>query len=232
MSSIKQFPHCDSSVLHAPGVCEYCDAHPDWQELRETWKIAFTGKPEEGKLPDPASLNRPTEVINRWPGNRPKTEEKPEYIACPVCPHWMHIHENGRCGSGCCACNEPSYKPPLPGDLTKLAAVPPVDRSAVTTLHGTTVEEVRKMDPEKGMLDDYIVLTEEERKKGFKRPVRRSYTHKKCGRSTHMGLALCETYARDPTFYNATYCATCGTHSPVGPDGEFTWDEDGEKVGT
>lgn len=26
-----QMPHCDAYVLHAPGVCEYCDRHPDWQ---------------------------------------------------------------------------------------------------------------------------------------------------------------------------------------------------------
>ena len=30
------------------------------------------------------------------------------YVACPLCPHWMHLHEDGRCGSGCCPCNEPS----------------------------------------------------------------------------------------------------------------------------
>ncbi|MEU7174649.1 MULTISPECIES: hypothetical protein [Micromonospora] len=36
-------PHCDQAVLHAPGECTYCDAHPDWQELRQLWGIAFTG---------------------------------------------------------------------------------------------------------------------------------------------------------------------------------------------
>jgi hypothetical protein len=35
--------------------------------------------------------------------------------------------------------------------------------------------------------------------------------------------AIAETYARDPKFYGATYCATCGQHRPVGPDGEFHW---------
>ena len=33
---------------------------------------------------------------------------KEKYVACPLCPHWMHLHEDGRCGSGCCPCNEPS----------------------------------------------------------------------------------------------------------------------------
>lgn len=72
---IRQFPHCDSKVLHAPGECEYCDKHPDWQALRLSWGIAFTGyEPEEKELPCPASVNRPLETINRWGGNvaRPK----------------------------------------------------------------------------------------------------------------------------------------------------------------
>lgn len=43
LSTIKQFPHCDSRVLHAPGKCEFCDKHPDWQDLRLAWGIAFTG---------------------------------------------------------------------------------------------------------------------------------------------------------------------------------------------
>lgn len=122
----------------------------------------------------------------------------------------------------------------------------------------------------------YLVLSEEERAKGFVRPLRRSYTHvgkpgpkyplvdvaesdrpdpdwikyekypegstsigkywtkedlesKGCGTSTHMGLALCETYARDPKFYGATYCVGCSKHLPVE---EFVWDEDGERVGS
>lgn len=39
-----QFPHCDQRVLHAPGLCRYCDRHPEWQKLREKWGIAFTGQ--------------------------------------------------------------------------------------------------------------------------------------------------------------------------------------------
>lgn len=75
----------------------------------------------------------------------------------------------------------------------------------------------------------YLVLSEEERAKGFVRPLRRSYTHTTCGASTHMGLALCETYARDPKFYGATFCCQCSAHFPVR---DFTWDEDGEVVGS
>lgn len=47
-----QFPHCDARVLHAPGECEYCDRHADWQELRQAWGIAFTGH-----SPNPVSAN-------------------------------------------------------------------------------------------------------------------------------------------------------------------------------
>lgn len=77
----------------------------------------------------------------------------------------------------------------------------------------------------------YLVLSEAERKMGFVRPLRRSYIHavQGCGALTTMGLALCETYARDPGFYGATYCVGCRMHRPVG---EFRWDEDGAVVGS
>lgn len=75
----------------------------------------------------------------------------------------------------------------------------------------------------------YLVLSEEERAKGFVRPVRSSYRHSKCGSVTTMGHALAETYARDPKFYGGTYCCHCKMHLPVG---EFTWDKDGSVVGS
>ena len=83
-----------------------------------------------------------------------------------------------------------------------------------------------------GMQETYLVLSEEERAKGFVRPVRTAYKHLKCGAVTTMGTALAGTYARDPKFYGGTYCATCRDHFPVGADGEFVWDKDGSKVGT
>ena len=45
-SATIQFPHCDQRILHAPGECEYCDRHADWQALRDAWGIAFTGYTE------------------------------------------------------------------------------------------------------------------------------------------------------------------------------------------
>lgn len=76
----------------------------------------------------------------------------------------------------------------------------------------------------------YLVLSEAERAKGFVRPLRRAYLHTDgCGALTTMGLALCETYARSPSFYGSTYCTGCSMHRPVG---EFRWDEDGAVVGS
>lgn len=125
----------------------------------------------------------------------------------------------------------------------------------------------------------YLVLSEEERAKGFVRPYRDAYRHvgerpryptrdltleeqvgygahgerhiayeiypedsaivgrywtaeqlaSGCGEITTMGVALSETYARDPKFYGATYCAHCSMHRPVA---EFTWDADGQVVGS
>lgn len=84
-----------------------------------------------------------------------------------------------------------------------------------------------------GQQEGYIVLAEEERAKGFVRPVRRSYTHLKCGVVTTMGQTIAETYARDPKFYSGTFCCGCGAHFPVGEKGEFVWlDAPNEKVGT
>lgn len=83
-----------------------------------------------------------------------------------------------------------------------------------------------------GMQERYLVLTEEEREKGFVRPVRHVYVHERCGAVTTMGTAIAETYARKPDFYWGTYCVRCRDHFPVGPDGEFVWDGTDIKVGT
>lgn len=87
------------------------------------------------------------------------------------------------------------------------------------------------IDPTTGMQNTYVVLSDEERAKGFIRPVRRTYVHEKCGVATTMGQAIAETYARQPDYYGGTYCVGCRTHFPVGEHGEFKWD-DGTKVGT
>lgn len=142
---------------------------------------------------------------------------------------------------------------------------------------------LRKIEPD-GMQEKYLVLSEEERAKGFVRPLRQSYRHvgrpgpanplleltakqreiygdryakfekypesrepvlghfwtqndlnridHGCGTVTTMGPTIAETYARDPSFYGATFCAGCHAHFPVGDEGEFVWDGTDERVGT
>src|SRR6266496_1048538 len=87
----------------------------------------------------------------------------------------------------------------------------------------------------------YLVLSENERAKGFVRPLRTSYVHVgvggtaenlkdgACGGLTTMDLALSETYAINPNFYGATYCAHCSKHRPVD---EFVWAGTSLRVGS
>lgn len=108
--------------------------------------------------------------------------------------------------------------------------IPPVDRSNLCTTNGQSVADVRaNQTAETGQHDGYIVLCAEERAKGFVRPYRDKYKHLKCGTVTSMGRALSETYARDPTFYTATFCVACNRHLPVA---EFVWTADNQPVGS
>jgi hypothetical protein len=75
----------------------------------------------------------------------------------------------------------------------------------------------------------YLVLSEEERKKGFVRPYRDTYLHTVCGNTTTMNRAIAETYARNPYFYGATYCCMCRKHLPLN---EFVWYRTNEIVGS
>lgn len=146
-------------------------------------------------------------------------------------------------------------------------------------------DKVDATDRGDGQQKTYLALSDEERAKGFVRPVRESYKHvgrpgpkyplreltpeehtsydsygyvkfedypesmrpstgrfwtqegldkinRGCGAVTRMNRVLSETYARQPNFYGATFCVGCGTHFPVGADGEFVWVDDYERVGT
>ncbi len=129
--------------------------------------------------------------------------------------------------------------------------VPPVDRSQQVLTDGSPVPEDRShtQDRGDGQQKDYVVLSANERKKGFVRPVRDSYIHvgvgghevdpsnpaksglkaPGCGVLTRMGLILAETYARDPKFYNGTFCVGCGKHFPLD---QFVWADTDEIVGS
>jgi hypothetical protein len=133
-----------------------------------------------------------------------------------------------------------------------MVPVEPVDRSARCTTDGKPLDTTPD---DRGQQQNYVILCYAEREKGFVRPVRRTYIHvgidpdmkgivlirpgtskhesgKACGHRTTMGQAIAETYARDPSFYSDTFCASCGAHYPVGADGEFVWEGTTERVGT
>jgi hypothetical protein len=119
-----------------------------------------------------------------------------------------------------------------------------MDAPNVTLTDGRPVTpDHREIDPATGMYKGYIVLSAEERAKGFVRPVRRTYIHVGrvnrdrlggpriggCGTVTTMNLAIAETYARDPTFYSGTFCCFCREHRPLE---EFVWAGTEETVGS
>lgn len=108
---------------------------------------------------------------------------------------------------------------------------PPVDRSARELLSGKKEAEQPDYRENRGdgQQKDYVVLSAEERAKGFVRPVRRSYRHLTCKGVTTMGYALAETYARDPGFYSGTFCVNCGAHFPLD---QFVWEGTEEKLGS
>lgn len=119
----------------------------------------------------------------------------------------------------------------------KQAEAIPVDRSSQELVSGAPLPPDRSHTDlkENGQQKDYVVLSPEERAKGFVRPVRRTYRHLKCGGTTTMSQAIAETYARDPRFYSGTFCVDCGSHFPIetfGQTGEFVWIDDGTKVGS
>lgn len=86
-----------------------------------------------------------------------------------------------------------------------------------------------KIDPDTGQQQAYVVLSPEERAKGFVRPLRNSYVHTVCGHVTRIGDAIAETYARNPTFYSGTFCVGCRAHFPLS---QFVWYGSSEVVGS
>lgn len=106
-----------------------------------------------------------------------------------------------------------------------------MSETKTTLTDGSPVTDDHRELQANGQQKGYVVLSAEERAKGFVRPVRESYVHEKCGTLTTMGRALAETYARDPHFYSGTFCAGCRSHFPVGESGEFVWaDSNGQRT--
>jgi len=130
----------------------------------------------------------------------------------------------------------------LPSDLPP----PPADHSQVELSGGGAVSldhrELRADGQQKG----YVVLSPEERAKGYVRPVRTKYIHvgngatfdgpiitklgaNGCGTLTRMAQDIAETYARDPSFYSGTFCVGCKAHLPLD---QFVWAGTSEQVGS
>jgi hypothetical protein len=81
---------------------------------------------------------------------------------------------------------------------------------------------------EGGQMKSYLILSDEERQSGFVRPLQTSYVHKTCGAGTQIRQEIAETFAKDPKFYEYTFCCECGDHFPVS---EFTWEKTDNIVG-
>lgn len=104
----------------------------------------------------------------------------------------------------------------------------PTDDAKLCSTSGEPPEKVRAEQTEKtGQHKSYLILCEAERAKGFVKPYRNKYRHRTCGTTTTMSFPIAETYARDPYFYNATFCVYCNVHLPLS---EFAWEPDGEPM--
>ena len=98
-----------------------------------------------------------------------------------------------------------------------------------TLTDGSPVTPDHRELKENGQQKGYVVLSDEERAKGWVRPYRNKYVHETCGTLTTMSQPIAETYARDPKFYGGTFCVGCRGHFPLS---EFVWDGTDQKVGS
>jgi len=79
---------------------------------------------------------------------------------------------------------------------------------------------------EDGQYENYPVI-EEGHEPEFKQEPRKSYIHEKCGVKTTMRGELPESIARDPTWYDKTFCYGCKDHVPVE---EVHWEDGNDWV--
>lgn len=115
--------------------------------------------PEPRLGPKPQSIEVDQAQVDRI------VEAVRSFRRCPICQTGYPEGDwpQSACGRGACPA---------------LEKIPPVDKTAIVLTDGSPVtEDHRDIDPATGMKKGYIVLTAEERAKGFVRPVRRSYKH-------------------------------------------------------
>lgn len=103
------------------------------------------------------------------------------------------------------------------------------DKPKTTLADGSPVTDDHRKLRIDGQQKGYVVLSAEERAKGFVEPVRYSYIHSMCGMKTTMGPTIAETFARDPNFYGGTFCSFCKTHFALE---QFKWSDTEITVGT
>jgi len=78
----------------------------------------------------------------------------------------------------------------------------------------------KQIDPTTGQQKGYVVLTAEERAKGFVKPVRGIVYPQGLRLPDEYGTALAETYARNPWFLQRHVCCACGAHFDLN---QFHW---------
>jgi|GEM_PF-4008294 len=139
-------------------------------------------------------------------------------FACPSCQSQLQVPQDAIGKVARC---------PRCQSLHRVPAPPPAspdrgsDNKHTTDPNDPRLSQRSETDPRQHAV--HYVLSEEERAKGFVRPVRRSYLHLTCRGATTMSLPLAESTARNPKLYNRSFCFKCGDYFPIG---EFVWMED------
>lgn len=77
---------------------------------------------------------------------------------------------------------------------------------------------------ESGQYEDHPTIDEGE----FVEPIRHVYIHDDCGGATKMTTKLAASWARDPDYYDYTFCLDCGDYYPVE---DFAWKDTGNQLG-
>lgn len=72
-------------------------------------------------------------------------------------------------------------------------------------------------------------MTDEERAKGYVRPLRFTYVHTTCGSETVMTKGSAELWAKQPGRQPETFCGRCHADFPAA---QFVWIGSTERVGT
>lgn len=122
-----------------------------------------------------------------------------------------------------------SIKSIVDGIARAAGAIPPVDRAQTTLTDGSPVTDDHRELKENGLQKGYVVLSAEERARGFIRPVRRSYVH--VGRPAPKSLRdlTAEEHERYDQYGYVKFEPYGPEHSPV--VGRYWTQDDLDKIG-